>query len=355
MRTLRIVERLLGHLDPDEIRLGGIDLVHGAEIELLQSGQHVGCGGQHAFDLMGGQSRDQQARRVAQIDEDEAVEIGALAPIVAARLQDRLLADLMLHQIEGPGAVGADAELAALLRIEDGEGIVEEMLRDRELGLLAVEPHGVVIDLLDGIGIPDLGDGLAVLLHAVEHIAGHQPDDRGADGFVEDMLEVPDHILGGEGAAVVPFDALADMERPGLQILAGIPAFQQIGPGDVVDPGPGQIFRHLAEDVRRLQPVDGMGRGDLLDPMGDMDGAALRHVGERRGDGRLAIELADEAIGGARREAEQGRAAQELAAIDLSLRELLLQDGNIGMLFPRHEILPVQRAWSLPGAAARLS
>ena len=85
---------------------------------------------------------------------------------------DRALADLVLDQLEGAGPVAADAELAAFLGRAHQEGIVEERLRDRQVARLAVQLDREVVDLLDGIGVPELDRlpriALRVLLAVVE-------------------------------------------------------------------------------------------------------------------------------------------------------------------------------------------
>ena len=54
-----------------------------------------------------------------------------------------------------------------------------------------------------------------------------------------------------------------------------------------------------------------------------------------------ARELSRECIGCGRGHAEQGGAAQELAAVDPALGQLLLQDGNVGVFaVVTHGILP---------------
>ena len=138
--------------------------------------QHVG--GIEAMHLFRGKGAQGRRGIVAEIMEFEPVNIGPFAPVVVARLQYRKLADLVLDQVERPGAVGADAELAALLGIDDREGVVEQMLGHRQLRLLGIEPHRMGIDDLDGVGVPQLGGLGVAFADLVEHIALHQPKHR---------------------------------------------------------------------------------------------------------------------------------------------------------------------------------
>ena len=121
-----------------------------------------------------------QGRRgiVAQVVEFDPVHIRPIVPVIVARLEYRDLADLVLDQVERPGAVGADTELAAFLGIEDREGIVEKMLGNRQLRLLGVEPHRMAIDDLDGVGVPQLGGLRIAFTDFVEHVALHQTEHR---------------------------------------------------------------------------------------------------------------------------------------------------------------------------------
>jgi hypothetical protein len=156
-------------------------------------------------------------RVVAEVDELELVEVRPAAPVAfLARLEHLLAADLVGRQREGARAVRAHLELAVLRRVEDEERIVEELLGHRELRRLAVQPHGEVVDLLDGVGVPEagrlLGIALVVLLarlDVLEEKALHEADDGRAGLGVEHPLQIPHDVVGGELPAVVPLDGFA--------------------------------------------------------------------------------------------------------------------------------------------------
>jgi hypothetical protein len=150
-------------------------------------------------------------RIVAQVDELEPIDVGALAPVVPTRQKHGPLAHLVLHQLEGTHAVGAGLETAALLRIEDQEGVMEQMLGHRQLGHLAVQAHRVIVHLLDRIGVPQPGLGGLALLVILEHVTLHQAEDRGSGRLVEHPVDVPDHVVRRKRAAVVPPDPLAQV------------------------------------------------------------------------------------------------------------------------------------------------
>ena len=92
-----------------------------------------------AVDLLGGQRGDLGGRVVAEIDELERVDVRAAAPVAGFGLEHLLPPDLVLDHLEGAGAVGADLELAVLLRIQHEQRIVEEMLGNGEIRRLAVQ------------------------------------------------------------------------------------------------------------------------------------------------------------------------------------------------------------------------
>ena len=254
----------------------------------------------------------------------------------------------MLDQLERPGSVGPDAEFAALFRIEHGEGIVEQVLGNRELRGLGVEPKSMAVELLDRVGVPEphrhLGVAVLVLLPAVElleHVALHQAEHRRARRRIEAVLDVPDHVIGREVPAVVPFHALTDLQGPGLDVLARFPGLEQIGPGDVVVAGLGQILDHLPRHVALFDPGESVRGDDLLGTHADAQPAPFRQRGASRSHEGLARHLGGEPVGGRRRQAEQRRAAQELAAADPPFGELLPQPRQIGVfLLVRHPCLP---------------
>ena len=146
------------------------------------------------------------------------------------------------------------------------------------------------------------------------------------------MVDVPGDILGGEFAAVVPLDSLAHMQGPGLEVVAGFPAFQQIGARNIVRAGLGHISADLAADVAVEYPAVGVRVLDVQHAHLDADGAALGKVGPGGPNEAFAGYLADEGIGRAGRNPEQGRGAQEFAAVDFAFGKLFFQDGNIRVL-----------------------
>ena len=76
------------------------------------------------------------------------------------------------------------------------ERVVEEMLGHGQLRRPGIETHRVIVNLLDGIGVPQRIAGI------IHHVAFHQAENRGAGLGVEDVLDVPDHMIGNEGIAV---------------------------------------------------------------------------------------------------------------------------------------------------------
>jgi hypothetical protein len=111
-------------------------------------------GAEQAVHLLRGDRRDVGRRFVPEIVELEGVQMGLVAPIARPCLQHGLLAHGVLEQLERAGAVRTNAELAALLGVEHRERIVEKVLRYGELRGLGIEPDGMVVQLLDGVGVP---------------------------------------------------------------------------------------------------------------------------------------------------------------------------------------------------------
>src|SRR5688572_247763 len=80
--------------------------------------------------------------------------------------------------------------------------------------------------------------------------------------------------------------------------------------------------------IRALDPGIGVRALQLLAPHRDAQRAALRHRALRLRGGDAARPL----VGGRRGDAEQRRGPQELAPVDLTVGELALQLGDVGVL-----------------------
>ena len=251
-----IVERL-DRLHPGDARIGGnrviaIDVVHALiELELLDIGFI------EAVHLLGSKGGGLGGRIVAEIDELDGIEMGAVA---VDRLDHGLAANLDLDRREGASAIGLDAPDAVLLGIEHREGIMEEVLGNGDLRFLQMEDQRLRVLDLDGVGVPQLGrhDGIAlvVLLARVDllqHVALHQAEHGGTGRFIEAVLDVPRGVLGGEGAPVMPVD-VGNGEGPGLEVLRCLPFGGERRPRDVVDAGAGQIAIDLPDHVRVVDP-----------------------------------------------------------------------------------------------------
>ena len=165
----------------------------------------------------------------------------------------------------------------------------------------------MVVDLFDSVGIPEdlghLGIALFVLLAGIlflEQVGLHQADRGGARRRIEDVLEVPDDIVGHEGTAVVPFDVIAKLQGPGLEIIRGFPALEQDRPRDRILGRAGERFARLRGDHRGLRPVVGVRVNDFLHANADLQAPALGHCRPRRGREPLARYPTDKGIGGCR-------------------------------------------------------
>ena len=119
-----------------------------------------------------------------------------------------------------------------------------------------------------------------------QQIALDQADHGRADRRIERMLQIPDHMVGGEFVALGPFHALADLERPRLQVGRDLPALGEIGLGDVVVIGESQVFDDLTGHVGVVAaPGIGVRALDVLDARADAPGAALGQGSSARAGG----------------------------------------------------------------------
>ena len=115
-----------------------------------------------------------------------------------AGFQYSLFTQFKLDQIEHTGSIGSRAKLATFVGIDNRHRIVEQMLRNRDVGSLQIHPDGMVIHFFDRIGIPQ------VLASVIHHVALHQTQYRGARRRVQTAFDVPDHIIGCEITSAVP-------------------------------------------------------------------------------------------------------------------------------------------------------
>ena len=335
---LRSVDLHARHRGGGGHRLVDVDV--GDRAEMLQG---VDLAVVDAVHLARVECRGFDGRVVAEVDEIQLVEERAVVPPAIAAPEHGALVDGIVDELERAGAVRADAERAALLRIEDGEGIVEQMLRHRDLRLLQIEAHGAIVDHLNGVGVPQLGGGLGTAvridvadLDLVQHVAFHEADDGGAGLRIEHALQVPRSVLGGERAAGAPA-RLAHEEGPGLEVVARLPALEQVGACDVVLAGLGQILVYAAADVGIVDPGVVVRVLDRRTAHGDAQGAAAGQLGRAGGRcERLAGDATGPHVGGAGGHAEKRRIAQEGTSGDRALSELLLEFGDPEMFAIRH-------------------
>src|SRR5262245_38593246 len=126
-------------------------------IDLFQAVQSVRPSTKQAINLSGRQGCKVGRGITAEIYKLERVEIGSLRPIIRPGLEDRFPAYVVLHQLERPGAVRSCPELAAFRGVEDQERVVEQVLRNGKLRLLAIQAHRMIIHFLDRICVPERG------------------------------------------------------------------------------------------------------------------------------------------------------------------------------------------------------
>jgi hypothetical protein len=184
--------------------VGGGDHTGGREVE-------VGLGQQ--VDL----AREQgvrAGRHVGDRVEGDGVEDGSACPVVPVGGDAAGSGGREGLQSEGAGAdAGAADGLRAAVR-DDVAVVVREQAR--ELGVRGLERDD------EGVGV-----GGAQLLRVDER--GEYGGLRGRRRLVEDVAERVGRVGGGEGAAVVEGDALAEPEAPGARLAVGLPGLGQVG------------------------------------------------------------------------------------------------------------------------------
>src|SRR4029450_7955274 len=87
--------------------------------------------------------------------------------------------------------------------------------------------------------------------HGVE-----QPEIGRTNAWVKPACDVVHHIVGVKHIAIGPTHTLTQFEGPGAQIFRGFPALSQVGSGDVIASGDGEIFQDVPRLVGFLSPIE---------------------------------------------------------------------------------------------------
>mmetsp|Transcript_3723 Transcript_3723/g.6883 ORF Transcript_3723/g.6883 Transcript_3723/m.6883 type:complete len:627 (+) Transcript_3723:443-2323(+) len=250
-------------------------------------------------------------RVLAQVDENDLVEVG-VAPVGVAFLagQGGRDADFVVGDLVGAGAhavigrVGAD-----VVTVLDRRRIIGDAGHEGDVGVGVGDAHGVLVHDLDRAFAGDAGVGVDQLTHAGGHGVTF-------DGAVAETDDVGRDVFGGEGIAVVPHDALTQVQGVDGGVLVGFPAFQQDTFEGAVVVVFDQVFGDPAGHVAHLRPVIGPrvleGAHFLLNTQrtahGGRDAVTICHRGART----------DHRIGGGGSHAEGGGAHEELAAVEFA-------------------------------------
>ena len=207
------------------------DPVHGGQAIRLGKG---GGGGHptHLAGLKGGGGGGQIGGKAV----DNLIQVGAVAVVIRVGLQAAVVAGLILHELERAGADGVlvgriGVGVRALVDMGGQDVrplVVAYVLHKGAAGVRHMEDHCVVIRGLHRLHHADVGVGIGLV------------------AILQNAVEGPLHVRGGEGLAVMPGNTLTQVEGPGHQIVRGLPGLRQIG-----DHGLGILIpvTELGEDV----------------------------------------------------------------------------------------------------------
>ena len=241
---LQVGQFLAAMVDLDDELIGQPLITLGDHLEARHLGDAVEVGQRHGgeggeLDFFGFQRAGGRGA-VRQHLIDDLVEIGlVLAPIVGVLRQPVILAGLVFGEFERTGADGRVvgrvrrdvADLVDVLRHDAAQRRqrVADQLERRRLG--EFEHGGEIVRRVDGGQI---------LEHGAAKILQRLPDLQRREGDVG----------GGEGLAVMPFDAVAQFERHRQAVGGTFPAQRQswLEPVLAVEGGLGQRFDDLAGD-----------------------------------------------------------------------------------------------------------
>ena len=242
-------------------------------------------GGGHVVDHVDVAGEERRHAGGAGLDrlQDRAVEGRHLAPVVGVLLQDDAIARHVLDELPGTGAEGGLAAVELLGR-RAAAGLVGDdrdrrhVVRHQRVGLLGRDPYRVVVDLLDGLALGVELEGGRRVRH------------------VRCPLEGAEHVVGGEGRAVVETHALAELELPDGRVVGRAPFGGE--------PRQQLLARALVDEVVEDLLGDLVVRGEVVEVR--IDRGRLR--GEAHGQRALLGKVLRARAGGQR---ERGRARQE--------------------------------------------
>jgi len=269
-------------------------------------------------DLVGIGGGDDGRRIGAHVDVFDPLEPGAAinrgAPPVAAGIAHQHLLDadfVHLGQV-GAGADRVHRRIAAVIgRMHHCGRIIGHAGDDGDVGRRQRQFHRQVVDHGDRA----VARGLARLVDQRAHPRSHRV---ALDIAVAPAGDVEGDIGGGEGIAVRPCDAGADVQGIFGGVVVDIPAFQQHAAEAAVGIVFDQVFQPAAGKVGDLRPV---GNARILQPLGlhvePERAAGLR----RRLSHRRRIE-AEKRVGGGGAGAKRRGAGQEFAAVHPAAQRL---------------------------------
>ena len=160
---------------------------------------------------------------------DDALEIGGAVPVVIEAGEFDSVAGLVGDELERPGADRRGAlHRARVLGHDDASAVLGDAAEEWGVDLVHLDDDGHVIGSFDG---RDVVEDFEV--------------DR-AGGRVLDALERVFHVGGGQGGAVVEFDAGAELEGVGQAILGQLEAFGEVGDDVDGDDGAMDRLQHAA-------------------------------------------------------------------------------------------------------------
>ena len=196
-----------------------------------------------------------------------------LVPVVLVRQQ---LQPLMRHHAAEPVRAGAGGVRRISVPVvfqlfrpaaADHEQVAHGIGKQR-FDHLGVDGDREVVDFLNGFEIGDVSARQRHLLGQILRRLG-----------IRHPREVPQHVIGGERAAIVPFHALAQMEDPAL-LIGGInlPARRQarldvrrlVGRGQI--PQRQRVIEVVTDEAEPLEPLIGIAGGDRDIAGGHTDG-----------------------------------------------------------------------------------
>ena len=203
----------------------------------------------HLFGIKRGDHR-RRVRAVVQILNPVQIRAVAFVPpfVVFAPFQHVFDPDVVFaHTIRAGAERGLIRRRVVVILMHHRSRVFHHPVDERDVRIARIQAHSVLIHHLNRA----CGGQARIGVNQGVHAPGHGV---ALNRFVAPAGDVVGHILGGKVIAVMPFHALAHIQRVLGGVFVDFPALQQLGLQSAMPGVTRHIFQHTASRVAHLRP-----------------------------------------------------------------------------------------------------